>query len=60
MSPTKVTGLRLPDDVMGWLREQGALEERSPAFLVTRIVREEMARNTPAKSAAKAKGKPKR
>jgi hypothetical protein len=49
-------GLRLASDVAEWIRAKARSEQRSPAFIVMALVREQMAREARAK---KAKAKPK-
>ena len=55
MAPTKVTGLRLAPDVVAWLTARAKADQRSLAFIVMELVREEMAREAKPK---KAKAKP--
>ena len=49
MSPTEQLGLRLPPDVVAWLRRRGKEDQRSMAFIATQAIREAMARETAAK-----------
>jgi hypothetical protein len=50
MPPTPALGLRrLPADVAQWLRARAAAEERSLAFIVARLIREQMAREAKTK-----------
>ena len=51
MSPTEQIALRLPLDVVQWIKARAAEEERSRASVVTRLIRKEMARETKAKPA---------
>jgi hypothetical protein len=51
--PTQPVSLRLPPDVLAWLKARGEAEDRSPAYLVAKLVRAEMTRE------AKAKARPK-
>jgi hypothetical protein len=54
MSPTEQLGLRLPPDVVAWLRRRGKEEMRSMAVVATIAIREAMAKEERAK---KRKGK---
>jgi hypothetical protein len=49
MAPTKVTGLRLAPDVVEWLAARAKADQRSLAFIVMELVREEMAREAKVK-----------
>ena len=44
MAPTKAVGLRLAPDVVAWLKHRAEADQRSLAFIVTQIVRGEIAR----------------
>jgi hypothetical protein len=55
MAPTKAVGLRLAPDVVEWLKARAKEEERSPAFLVTRLIRQQMAREAKPKKAKTAR-----
>jgi hypothetical protein len=44
MAPTKAVGLRLAPDVVEWLTARARAEQRSLAFIVMELVRQEMAR----------------
>lgn len=44
MAPTKSVGLRLAPDVVEWLTARAHADQRSLAFIVMELVREEMAR----------------
>ena len=48
-SSTEPVGLRLPHDVMAWLRRRGKEEQRSMAFIAAQAIREAMERETAAK-----------
>jgi hypothetical protein len=48
--------LRLPPDVEAWLKKKAAEDQRSLAFIVTTLVREQMTREAKAKARAKAAG----
>jgi hypothetical protein len=52
MALTKSVSLRLPPDVVEWLKARAQAEERSLAFLVTKIVRAELQREAKAKPKA--------
>jgi hypothetical protein len=49
MPPTPALGLRIPRDAAEWLRARAAAEERSLAFIVTRLIRQAMANEERAK-----------
>ncbi len=49
MAPTKTTSLRLPADVLEWLKAQAEADQRSLAFIVSKVVREAKARAAKAK-----------
>jgi hypothetical protein len=53
MPPTPAIGLRIPRDAAEWLKARAAAEQRSLAFIVTALVRAEMAREA---KRTKAKG----
>ena len=55
MSPTKQTGLRLPPDVVKWLKQKGKEDMRSMAAIVTLMIRTEIAREAKPKKAKPAK-----
>jgi hypothetical protein len=44
MAPTKAVGLRLAPDVVEWLTARARADQRSLAFIVMELVRQEMAR----------------
>ena len=44
MAPTKPVGLRLAPDVVEWLTARAKADQRSLAFIVMALVRQEMAR----------------
>jgi hypothetical protein len=46
MPPTKPVSLRLAHDVVEWIAAQAKADQRSPAFIVTALVREKMAHET--------------
>ena len=50
MAPTKAVGLRLAPDVVAWLKQRAEVDQRSLAFIVTQIVRGEIAREEQAAS----------
>jgi hypothetical protein len=52
MAPTKSVSLRLAPDVVEWLTARAQEDQRSFAFLVMKLVREEMARETKRKPKA--------
>jgi uncharacterized protein (DUF4415 family) len=54
MSPTEQLGLRLPSDIVAWLRRRGKEDQRSMAFIAAQAIREAMAREAATK---KRKGK---
>ena len=63
MAPTKAVGLRLAPDVVAWLRQRADADQRSLAFVVTQVVRGEMAREGKAKprpAGSRRGGQPKR
>jgi hypothetical protein len=49
MPPTPALGLRIPRDAAEWLKARAAAEQRSLAFIVTALIRAEMAREEAAK-----------
>jgi hypothetical protein len=54
MAPTKPVSLRLAPDVIAWLKAKADADQRSLAFIVMQLVREQMAREAkPKKTAAK-------
>jgi hypothetical protein len=51
MPPTPALGLRIPHDAAEWLKAKAQVERRSLAFIVTELIRAEMAREARAKKA---------
>ena len=51
MAPTKQVGLRLAPDVVAWLQAKADADQRSLAFVVMALVREQMAREAKSKKA---------
>ena len=51
MSPTLQTGMRLPPDVVAWLKKRAREDRRSMAFITTELVRAEIAREEKIKKA---------
>jgi hypothetical protein len=56
VSPTEQLGLRLPPDIVAWLRQRGKEEQRSMAFIAAQAIREAMTREARAKKTKTAKG----
>jgi hypothetical protein len=49
MAPTKPVSLRLAPDVLEWISARARSDQRSLAFIVMALVREQMAREAAAK-----------
>jgi hypothetical protein len=49
MPPTPALGLRIPPDAAEWLKARARADRRSLAFIVTELIRAEMAREQKAK-----------
>ncbi len=56
MAPKRQISIRLPDDVLAWLRSRGSENQRSAAFILAELVRAEMAREERAKKTKMTKG----
>jgi hypothetical protein len=51
MPPTQQTGMRLPPDVVAWLKRRAREDRRSMAFITTELVRAEIAREARSRKA---------
>jgi hypothetical protein len=56
LPPTQQFTLRLAPDVAEWLKARAEADQRSLAFIVMQVCREQMLRETKAKTRAKPKG----
>jgi hypothetical protein len=55
MAPTKAVGLRLAPDVVEWLKARAEADQRSLAFIVMALVREQMRREAKTKTRTRTK-----